>query len=207
MKVNLKPCKGTRPETKGYGCGKMTVHRVYGLGKMCGCYSNWLLNSEAGKLKLKKATLKAAKPRLDLKKAEKEHKERMRLPEAIEKTQKLFNRYIRLRDTFKPCISSGILWKRDFDAGHFFPVKQYNELRFDYDNCHGQSIMDNRGNEGNFHGYAANLPLRIGDERFAELLKRGERSKRRIKKWTLHELEEIRNELKIKIKELEIKQL
>ena len=131
----------------------------------------------------------------------------MRLPEALRKTQEVFNKYIRERDRFKPCISSNIQWKSDFDAGHFFPVKQYNELRFDYDNCHGQSIMDNRGNEGNFHGFAANLPLRIGDQRFAELLKRAERSKQRVKKWTLEELAIIRADIKKKMKELKINQL
>lgn len=46
-----KPCKGTGI-AKGYGCGVKTYHRIYGLGKMCGCYSGWLLNTDAGKLKL-----------------------------------------------------------------------------------------------------------------------------------------------------------
>ena len=207
MKQKPKPCKGITSETKGYGCGKETLHRVHGLGKMCGCYSDWLLNTEAGRLKLQRATLKATKPRRDLEKAEKEHKQRMRLPKALEMTQQLFNKYIRERDRFKPCISSGIPWKNDFDAGHFFSVKQYSELRFDEDNVHAQSIMDNRANEGNFQDYAINLPLRIGEERFAELLKRAERSKKRVKKWTLEELEIIRENVKKKLKELEIKEL
>lgn len=55
IEIKPKPCNGTGL-AKGYGCGHKTIHRIYGLGKMCGCYSNWLLNSEAGKLKLQKAT-------------------------------------------------------------------------------------------------------------------------------------------------------
>lgn len=203
MKQKPKPCKGTTPDTKGFGCGKETLHRVYGLGKMCGCYSNWLLSTDAGRLKMEKATLKATKASREFKKAEREHKERMRLPRALELTQDVFNRYIRLRDVGMPCISEGIEWKNDFDAGHFFSVKQYSELRFDFDNCHGQSILGNRMKDGNFQDYAINLPYRIGEERFAELLKKAERSKQRVKKWTLEELEEIRTECKKRIKELE----
>lgn len=205
MKQRPKPCKGITAETKGYGCGEETLHRVHGLGKMCGCYADWLLNTEAGKMKMQKATLKATKSSRELKKAEKEHKERMRLPDALKRTQLLFNEYIRLRDVGKPCISSGIPWKNDFDAGHFFSVKQFSALRFDYDNCHGQSVQDNRFKEGNYQDYAVNLPLRIGEQRFAELLKRAERSKQTVKKWTLEELALIRSELKKKIKELENK--
>lgn len=202
MTQKPKKCKGINPQTKGYGCGKMTYYRTYGLGRDCGCYQDWLLNSEAGKLKLKKAELKATKPRRELEKAEREHKQRMRLPDALNKTQKLFNEYIRLRDVGMPCISSGIAWKKDFDAGHFFSVKQYSALRFDYDNCHAQSIMDNRFNEGNYQDYAINLPLRIGEERFRQLLMRAERSKRTVKKWTLEELALIRADIKNKLKEL-----
>ncbi|MBO0323504.1 recombination protein NinG [Muricauda sp. CAU 1633] len=203
MKQKPKPCKGIQPTTKGLGCGKPTYYRTYGLGRDCGCYQDWLLNTEAGKLKMKKAELKATKPRRELEKAEREHKERMRLPKALEITQEVFNRYIRLRDVGLPCISEGIAWKNDFDAGHFFSVKQYSELRFDFDNCHGQSIQGNRMKDGNFQDYAINLPYRIGEERFAELLKRAERSKQRVKKWTLEELEEIRTECKRRIKELQ----
>lgn len=202
MKVKPKPCKGITAETKGFGCGVETLHRVHGLGKMCGCYSNWFLNTEAGRMKLEKATLKATKSRRELKKAEKQYKERQRLPKALDDTQRLFNKYIRLRDKGKPCISSGIQWKDDFDAGHFFPVKQYSSLRFDYDNVHGQSVMDNRFNEGNYQEYAINLPHRIGEKRFNELMQRAEASKRTVKKWTLEELALIRSELKNKIKEL-----
>ena len=137
-----------------------------------------------------------------LKKEEKHHKERKRLPEALKQTQIVFNEYIRLRDRFKPCISSGNQWKSDFDAGHLFSVKQYSELRFDEDNVHGQSIQDNRFNEGNFEDYLINVRYRIGDDRLNALLKRAEISKQRVYKWTLEELSIIRNNYKQKIKEL-----
>ena len=62
IKPKKKRCKGTTPSTKGWGCGEPRYERVYGLGKMC-CYPDWLLNSEAGRLKMKKAELKATKSR------------------------------------------------------------------------------------------------------------------------------------------------
>jgi hypothetical protein len=62
--------------------------------------------------------------------------------------------------------------------------------------------MDNRFNEGNYQDYAINLPLRIGEERFRQLLIRAERSKRTVKKWTLEELALIRADIKNKLKEL-----
>ncbi len=52
-----KPCKG-EGIAKGYGCGKMTKYRVYGLGKMC-CYADWLLNSEKRKNQTCKSSAKS----------------------------------------------------------------------------------------------------------------------------------------------------
>jgi len=52
-----KPCKGTGIAS-GFGCGVNTLYRVYGLGKMCGCYSNFILNTDSGKVIMQKAMLK-----------------------------------------------------------------------------------------------------------------------------------------------------
>lgn len=203
MQPKKKKCKGTG-KAKGYGCGDETYHRVYGLCKKK-CYPDWLLSSEQGKIMLQKATLKATKPRKDLEKAERLYKESKRLPEALKQTQIVFNEYIRLRDRFKPCISSNVPWKPDFDAGHLFTVKQYTELRFDEDNVHGQSIGDNRFKEGNFDEYITNLTTRIGQDRFQALLKRAERAKQTTKKWSLEELSLIRSHYKKEIKKLKQK--
>ena len=95
IEPKLKPCKGTG-NAKGYGCGKPTFHRVYGLGKMCGCYSDWLLNSEAGKIKLEKSILKATKPRRELEKAEKERKQRNTLSRNLKESVKtVCHKYIK----------------------------------------------------------------------------------------------------------------
>ena len=115
---------------------------------------------------------------------------------------KIFNKYIRERDKYKPCISSGIPYKSDFDAGHLFSVKQYSALRFHEDNVHGQSIGDNRFKEGNIQDYFINVEKRIGKEKLNQLVKLAEKSKRTVKKWTLVELKQIRDKYNKKIKEL-----
>lgn len=195
-----KPCKGTGL-AKGFGCGKITRHRVYGLGKMC-CWNKWLLETENGRIYLEKVTLKVTKQRRELNKYKKERKYEKSLPNALKQTQKVFNEYIRKRDKYKPCISSGMLWKSDFDAGHLFSVKQYSALRFHEDNVHGQSIGDNRFKEGNFEDYLINVEKRIGKEKLDELVKLAAASKRTVKKWTLEELKEIRDKYNQKIKDL-----
>ena len=195
-----KKCKGTG-QAKGHGCGTETMHRVYGLCKSK-CYPNWLLNTDAGKIKMEKARLKASKPRRDFEKMEKDIKLSKSLPQALIATQKVFNKFIRLRDKYKPCISENTSWKSDHDAGHCFSVKQYSELRFNEDNCHGQSIGGNRFKEGNVEDYLTNLPNRIGEDKFKELLERARVSKQREYHWSLEELSKIRIKFKQKIKDL-----
>lgn len=84
--------------------------------------------------------------------------------------QKVFNKYIRLRDRNKPCISCGNPLKKEFDAGHFFSVGAYPNIRFNEDNVHGQCVACNQHKHGNINEYALNLPLRIGKERYENLL-------------------------------------
>lgn len=200
IELKTKKCKGTGL-AKGYGCGKLTKYRKFGLGKMC-CLADWYLNSENGKVKLQKETLKVVKPRKEFEKFKKQNQEEKSLPKALKQTQDVFNRYIRLRDEYKPCISSDVSWRSDFDAGHLFSVKQFNELRFEEDNVHAQSIGENRFNEGNFEDYIIKVEKRIGKERLNILIKKADLSKQRTKKWSLHELKEIRNKYNQKIKEL-----
>lgn len=202
LKPKAKPCKGTHETTKGYGCGKLTPYRVYGLGKMCGCYSDWLLNSEAGKLKIQKATLKATKPRRELEKATKEHKQRKGLTTLLKSVRNVCHEYIRKRDEGKPCISCGTAYKSDFDAGHLFKAELDSIVRFDERNIHGQCIQCNRYKEGNIDNYRLNLPHRIGKDAFNELEALASFGKRNGFKWERSKLNEIKNHYKSKIKRL-----
>ena len=95
----------------------------------------------------------------------------------IQELQVIFNRYIRLRDRGQLCIccdktlkDSGV-WKFQYDAGHFLSTGSYPNLRFNEDNCHGQTVHCNRDKHGNQLEYAIRLPKRIGEQRYQDLLK------------------------------------
>lgn len=64
--------------------------------------------------------------------------------------QKVFNKYIRIRDKDDPCISCGrteVEWTRGgaWDCGHYLTVGGYPELRFNEDNAHKQCKSCNGG--------------------------------------------------------------
>jgi hypothetical protein len=199
--IKTKKCKGMGRAIGYKGCGKESMYRKYGLCPSC--LSDWLFDTEDGKIYMERQLLyRVQKPRKDLEKAEVEKKERDNLSRHLADTQSIVNKYVRLRDQGKPCISSGIAWIKDFDAGHCFSVKQFSALRFDLDNIHGQSINSNRFKEGDEVNYLLNIPNRIGEERTKALIKRAELSKKYVKKWTRHELKEIQNQIKQLIKEL-----
>ncbi len=124
------------------------------------------------------------------------------LPKELKKTQIIFNKWVRLRDRYKPCISENIPYQKDFDAGHYYSVKQFSGLRFNEDNVHGQSINGNRFKEGNFEMYTTNIVNRIGKERLDKLNELAVFYKSNPKKWTIPELKTIQRKYKLKIKEL-----
>jgi len=68
--------------------------------------------------------------------------------------QKIFNTYIRVRDFGKPCISCDRPLKDKFDAGHYFSVGAYPNIRFNNDNVHGQCVYCNQHLHGNISEYA-----------------------------------------------------
>lgn len=84
--------------------------------------------------------------------------------------QRVFNKYIRERDKNKPCISCDCKMTGKFDAGHYFTVGAYPNIRFNEDNVHGQCVACNQHRHGNITEYSIRLPIRIGQERFDQLL-------------------------------------
>jgi len=113
--------------------------------------------------------------------------------------QVLVNKYVRLRDRNKPCISCGKKLKAKFDAGHFFSVGSYPSLRFDYEkNIHGQCVHCNQHLRGNIHNYRINLIKRIGLCNFIELEKRSQETRHFMK----HEIIELIEHMKIELKKI-----
>lgn len=206
--IQEKKCKGNG-DASGHGCGKLVpvslynkTNRIYGIGLSCGCYGKWLITTEKGREKMSKSIIKAQKPRKDLEDAQVNKKARTSLGALKQQTERLFNKYVRIRDEGKPCISSNIPYKSDFDAGHCFSVKSYEGLRYDFDNVHGQSIGDNRFKDGNEKEYLLNLPSRIGKERTDKLVERAMEYKKNGHKFSRPELMDIQAEVKNRIKEL-----
>lgn len=110
------------------------------------------------------------------------------LPELLKLAQIVFNRWIRERDSqegYFTCISSGErLPIAQMNAGHYFPISTSSALRFDEDNCHGQSISENYFNPSHQRKYRENLIKKIG--RFN--LERLESLQHVVKKWSKDEL-------------------
>lgn len=90
--------------------------------------------------------------------------------ELLKKAQTEFNRFIRLRDHDKPCISCGTLnpgaeeTGQKWDAGHYKTVGSSPELRFEERNCHRQCKRCNKWLGGNFANYRQGLIVRAGPE-------------------------------------------
>ena len=123
----------------------------------------------------------------------------MTLSDWKKKVQTVFNKFIRLRDMQKGCISCGTpLQLRKFDAGHYYPTT-YQGIRFNENNVHGQCVRCNRNMHGNIHEYRKRITERISQEeldwldenRYIEL------------KLNKIELEELYNKYKKKIKDYE----
>lgn len=120
--------------------------------------------------------------------------------------QKVFNEYIRLRDTrydksttYFVCIScNNPKPVTEMNAGHYWPVGGNESIRYDEDNVHGQCIYCNHFKHGNEKGYMPNLIKKIGQDRFDLLgIKRHNRSK-----MMAFEVELLIQEYKEKIKRL-----
>ena len=122
----------------------------------------------------------------------------------IKQLQPIFNKYIRLRDMGRPCISCGQYKDfKDMDAGHYWAKSGYNGLRFDEDNTHAECRKCNRFDESHLIGYTENLKQRIGETDYLALKQRAEAYKMNGVKWSRSELEELIKEYKLKLKRME----
>jgi hypothetical protein len=104
------------------------------------------------------------------KKKIKEMREKLKTSQDYRKElQIVFNSYIRARDRDAGCISCGKKLGSKFDAGHYFSVGNYPNLRYDETNVHGQCVTCNQHLHGNLIEYGARLPERIGQAAFDRL--------------------------------------
>ena len=120
------------------------------------------------------------------------------LPKLIEKAQKVFNAWIRERDSkdgYFTCIACFKTLKVEaMNAGHYVPVKGGSFLRFHPDNVHGECQRCNGFDEFHLVGYRKHLLLKIGPKKVEWL----ENNRNVVYKWSRTELEAIINTYKIK---------
>ena len=113
------------------------------------------------------------------------------IPKLTAKAQKVFNAYIRQRDSedgYFTCISCGQVKAIDLmDAGHYVPVKGSSALRFDEYNVNGECKRCNGFDQFHLIGYRRNLIDKVGERKVKEL----EQQHRLIKKWSRYELQAI----------------
>ena len=123
------------------------------------------------------------------------------LPKLKAKAQIVFNEFIRLRDSDKPCISCN-QFKENKQAGHYYSVKGYDGIRFNPDNVHWECAGCNCFDESHLISYGENLLMRIGPERFTELKKAAKWYKMYGNKFTRSEIEDLIKMYTEKVKEL-----
>lgn len=111
----------------------------------------------------------------------------------VSKLDKVFSRYIRLRDSkaygfkyFKCPTCGRILPFEQADCSHYFS-RRSNATRFDEDNCMAECRFDNRFNAEHLHKLREALVQRIGEKRFQIL----EWKHNQTKKWSDFELKEM----------------
>lgn len=86
----------------------------------------------------------------------------------MSETQAVINRYVRLRDRAKGCVSCDrpATWDGQWHASHFHPRGRSSRLRFNLNNIHKSCSVCNAHLSGNLLHYKPELIRRIGREEF-----------------------------------------
>ena len=196
MILKEKKCKGIGKASSVNGCGTLTKYRKFGL--CSSCLSDFLFNSDAGKLIFNKISLKV---KADNNKAFKNDlREKLKtLGDYKAEARKSFQKWIRLRDNDKPCISCNSTTAELYDGGHFYKAEVYSGLIFNENNCHKQCRKCNRFMNGNELNYRKGLINRYGIDFVTELDNIADEN--RVKKYTKEELITIKKQYDERIKE------
>ena len=197
MELKKKPCHGNGL-AKGYGCGKESYKRKYGICDSC--LYDWYTTNEVGKIMFERLKIKNKKKSDNAFKSDLRQKLKT-LSDYEAEAKKVFQKYIRLRDEGLNCISCNNPNPKDWSGGHYFPAGVYSGLIFDERNCHAQcNSYCNMYLSGNLSAYRIGLVNRYGKE-FVEGLEADSIIKRNYK-YTKYELIEIKKKYEAKIKEL-----
>lgn len=153
-------------------CGTYYTKTVSSLQKVCSVECAIKLSKEQARKKREKLDKQA---RLESKKRLSALKEKNKTKgQLIKEVQEAVNRYIRVRDENKECISCGTPLISEklgggFDAGHYRSRGAAPHLRFYTLNIHGQCKRCNRHLGGNYHEYRVGLIERLGIKKVGEI--------------------------------------
>lgn len=118
-----------------------------------------------------------------------------------ELAQKLVNQYVRIRDLNKPCISCEYVGTgRQIQAGHYKPVGNNQQLRYNTINIHSQCSICNNHLSANLVNYRVALIKKIGLEKVEWL-----ESNHKTKKYDVEYLQRLIKVFRKKIKLYQIK--
>ena len=106
-----------------------------------------------------------------------------------------FQKWCRLRDEKEPCISCGTT-EAKWDGGHYLKAEIYSGVIFDERNVNKQCSYCNQYLDGNTAAYRQGLIKKIGLDQVILLEELANET--RTKKWTIEELQQIKNKYKIK---------
>ena len=135
----------------------------------------------------------------DWNKEKKERKDSLKTnSDYVRELQTVFNKFIRLRDKDKGCVSCSKSLSSKYDAGHYYSTGSYPELRFNENNVHGQCVHCNQHKRGNLIDYLEGLHTRIGLVKILELKTLAHTPK----KYTIDELKGLKVMYNLKIKQL-----
>lgn len=122
----------------------------------------------------------------------------IRMNDLKKEAQKVFNKYIRLRDKDLPCISCGAVEAQSWHAGHYWAQGMNSILRFEPLNVHKQCNNCNVWKHGNLLNYRINLVKKIGEDLVVWL----DENHSEVKKWEREDVANIIREYKEKVDEL-----
>lgn len=114
--------------------------------------------------------------------------------------KKSFQKWVRMRDTGKPCISCGNKSPKEWHGSHYFDANRFSALIFDERNCHAACDYCNVYLAGNLIGYRKGLIERYGKEYVEQL--ESESDSKRVYKYTKEELIAKKLKYDILIKEM-----
>ena len=144
------------------------------------CFEEWINKAKQVQWKTKKRRMK---------------EELKTTSEFVKEAQKWVNRFVRLRDKDKGCVSCGTPLVGKYDAGHFFSAGGHGSVRFDLRNINAQCVYEH----GNLFNYHKELLKRIGSKEFNNL----ELQSNGVHKHDKEELKQLIKEFKQKCKEIE----